>query len=79
MMTLAVTLGEYSHGELDTAKAHGKNPVCPDGKLSLGKPHSGPNKQGTRMMRLRCPYCGYTVRTTAKWPEYGNPAPPGKK
>jgi len=30
-------------------------------------------KQGTRMLKLSCPGCGYTVRTTAKWLEIGLP------
>jgi len=30
-------------------------------------------KQGTRMIKLECPGCGYIVRTTAKWVEIGLP------
>lgn len=30
-------------------------------------------KQGTRMLKLICPSCGYVVRTTAKWIEVGRP------
>jgi hypothetical protein len=30
-------------------------------------------KQGTRMLKIVCPGCGYTVRTTAKWIEHGMP------
>jgi hypothetical protein len=30
-------------------------------------------KQGTRLIKLECPNCGYTVRTTAKWIEVGLP------
>ncbi|NYH79822.1 hypothetical protein FHR84_003160 [Actinopolyspora biskrensis] len=70
------TWGEYPHGKLDTAQARSKNPVGPDGTLAPGKPHSGPSKQGTRMMRLHCPHCGYTVRATAKWLAHGNPRCP---
>jgi hypothetical protein len=33
-------------------------------------------KQGTRMKKLECPDCGYTVRTTAKWIEAGMPTCP---
>ena len=29
--------------------------------------HTGPRKQGTRMLKAECPDCGYTCRTTAKW------------
>jgi hypothetical protein len=37
---------------------------------------SGRKKQGTRMLKLICPECGYTVRTTAKWIEAGLPTCP---
>lgn len=30
-------------------------------------------KQGTRMLKLECPQCGYVVRTTAKWLDAGLP------
>lgn len=33
-------------------------------------------KQSTRMKKVTCPECGYTVRTTAKWLEKGNPLCP---
>jgi hypothetical protein len=33
-------------------------------------------KQGTRMLKVECPDCGYTVRTTAKWIEEGLPTCP---
>jgi len=33
-------------------------------------------KQGTRMIKLSCPCCGYTVRTTAKWLDEGMPQCP---
>jgi len=43
-------------------------------------PHAGlsleakPTKtQGTRMLKVECPSCGYIVRTTAKWLELGTP------
>lgn len=32
--------------------------------------------QSTRMLKLECPECGYTVRTTRKWIEVGLPACP---
>lgn len=37
-----------------------------DAKLGL-------KKQGTRMLKASCPDCGYTVRLTAKWADYGMP------
>lgn len=36
----------------------------PHAKLSLVDAAA---RQGTRMLKLQCPSCGYTVRTTAKW------------
>ena len=33
-------------------------------------------KQGTRMLKLTCPQCGYTVRTTRQWIEKGMPTCP---
>jgi hypothetical protein len=32
--------------------------------------------QGTRMLKVQCGSCGYTVRTTAKWIEVGLPLCP---
>jgi hypothetical protein len=34
---------------------------------------SGRRKQSTRMLKLECTNCGYTVRTTQKWIEVGLP------
>lgn len=36
----------------------------------------GQKKQGTRMLKVTCPECGYTVRTTATWIEQGLPTCP---
>lgn len=33
-------------------------------------------KQGTRMLKLTCPNCGYLVRTTRQWIEHGLPRCP---
>lgn len=33
-------------------------------------------KQGTRMLKCECPACGYTVRTTRKWLDLGEPLCP---
>ncbi len=35
--------------------------------------HSAHPKQSTRMLKVECPDCGYTVRTTRKWLELGTP------
>lgn len=40
---------------------------------TLDATKSGKKKQGTRMIKVICPECGYTVRTTAKWIEVGLP------
>jgi hypothetical protein len=38
---------------------------------------SGVHKpQGTRMLKVECPACGYTVRTTQKWLDVGTPSCP---
>ena len=50
----------------DTLKAL---PPLTHGALSL----DGRTKQGTRMLKLECADCGYTVRTTAKWLDMGTP------
>jgi len=36
----------------------------------------GPKKQTTRMLKIECPKCGYTCRTTKKWLEVGVPTCP---
>lgn len=74
-MCLAETLGEYPHGALTTAQVPVKTPVDPSGN-PVPRVHSGPRKQGTRMLKLTCPCCGYTVRTTQKWIEVGMPRCP---
>lgn len=37
---------------------------------------SSPKKQTTRMILVKCPKCGYQVRTTRKWLEVGVPTCP---
>lgn len=39
----------------------------PHARLSFGCQSSGPKKQGTRLVKVACPECGYTVRVTRKW------------
>jgi hypothetical protein len=46
----------------------------PHSALSLKDP--GVKKQNTRMLKVQCPACDYTVRTTAKWIEVGLPTCP---
>lgn len=45
-------------------------PALEHGALSLG----GRKKQSTRMLKLECTSCGYTVRTTQKWLDMGVPS-----
>jgi len=40
------------------------------------KHSNAPKKQSTRMLKLECGDCGYTVRTTRKWIEVGLPVCP---
>jgi len=44
-------------------------------RVAQGAP-GGPKKQSTRMLKLSCASCGYTVRTTRKWIEVGYPSCP---
>lgn len=37
---------------------------------------SGEKKQGTRLIKCECATCGYTVRTTRSWLEFGAPVCP---
>jgi hypothetical protein len=37
---------------------------------------NAPPKQGTRMLKIECPLCGYTCRSTKKWLEVGVPTCP---
>lgn len=40
------------------------------------EPPPVPKKQSTRMLKVICPGCGYTVRTTQKWIDIGLPTCP---
>lgn len=79
LAVMAAELGEFDHGKLDVDLVRAPAPVpgvpvpaAPGG----GKIHSGPAKQGTRMIKLVAPDCGYAVRTTRKWIELGVPSCP---
>lgn len=45
----------------------------PHAKLNAG---TKIKTQGTRLLKVECPECGYLVRTTAKWLEVGMPSCP---
>lgn len=82
MVLLAESLGSYSHKALQIHGTKIKTPVGPEGEpIPGGKIHSGPAKQGTRMVKVACSETdcacgGYTVRTTAKWLAIGFPLCP---
>lgn len=81
LMCLAEVLGNYPHGVLTPAPAKvpasiGSDPLGVAIGFPGGKLHSGPATQGTRMLKLECPCCGYVVRTTAKWIAVGLPSCP---
>jgi hypothetical protein len=78
MTAIAASLGEYAHAALHTAPT--LTPAAP-GEPEPESPsttptHSGPGTQTTRLIKVECACCGYTVRTTAKWLALGNPRCP---
>ncbi|RJQ68070.1 hypothetical protein D5S17_32730 [Pseudonocardiaceae bacterium YIM PH 21723] len=72
LMCMAESLGEYRHAAIHLDWAAAPTKVGPDGKPAP-RTHSGPAKQSTRMLKLECPCCGYSVRTTTKWISKGLP------
>jgi len=48
-------------------------PAFPHGAM---RDFESPSKQSTRLVKCKCPSCGYTVRVTRKWLEVGNPLCP---
>jgi hypothetical protein len=65
--------------ELDPTTANVPVPVPPGAAPAPGpggKVHSGPGKQGTRMIKPTAACCGYTVRTTRRWLDEGYPLCP---
>ena len=68
VITLAEALGPFPHARLDPTMADVPAPVPPAGSPAPtpdpgGKVHSGPGKQGTRMIKLTAAACcGYSVR-----------------
>lgn len=73
LLVIAAELGEYPHGALHpNSKVLVATVANPEG--TTVKMQSGPTKQGTRLVKLVCPTCGYTVRTTRKWLNQGIPS-----
>ncbi len=56
----AKALGTFPHSQVNPGGSAGK----------------GPGVQSTRMLKVVCPEDGYTVRTTRKWLDVGNPSCP---
>lgn len=80
-VALAVGLtGKMTATAAGPALAERLNSLCeqagPYPHATLDMSLSGRKKQSTRMHKLECPDCGYTVRTTAKWIEAGMPTCP---
>lgn len=48
----------------------------PHAPLDARGDSSGPKKQSTRMLKVACPDCGYTVRLSRTWLEQGAPLCP---
>lgn len=72
---LANRLGPYGHAAIQD-RSTVRLPGVPGGKDGDPEPRMGTPKQTTRMLKLECPCCGYTVRTTRKWLEQGLPRCP---
>jgi hypothetical protein len=53
-----------------------KLPAIPHAELGPDAESNAPKKQTTRLVKVACPECEYTVRTTAKWLEVGLPTCP---
>jgi hypothetical protein len=76
---LAGELGPFPHAALNPQPGHAPVPAPPGGgSTGEGTPiHSGPGKQGTRLIKVTAASCcGYTARTTAKWLAAGDPLCP---
>jgi hypothetical protein len=66
------SLGPYPHAELDTrGYSTSPNPDEPQPDQPQPEHHprlsSGPKRQGTRLLKVMCPKCGYLARVTLKW------------
>lgn len=68
-MTATVAGAELEGKLLELAEKLGKYPHA---SLGTGGDRLKP-KQTTRLIKLECPGCGYTVRTTQKWIDVGLP------
>lgn len=67
LQAVADKLGPLTHGTINASDTVGSIPLGPNGK---------PVVQSTRMVKLTCGSCGYTVRATRKWISVGLPSCP---
>jgi hypothetical protein len=61
----------WREGSIVVAKRRGGGVVVPE--VGEERASSRPKKQTTRLHKICCAECGYTVRVTAKWLEVGPP------
>lgn len=76
---LAQDLGPFPHAALNPQPKPVPAPAPPGGGTPEAGPpiHSGPGKQGTRLIKVTAAACcGYTARTTARWLQTGEPLCP---
>jgi hypothetical protein len=79
LIVIAELLGEFPHAALNPAGRREAPAPVPPGEPAPAPlpPHSGPGKQGTRMIKVTAgDCCGYVARTTRKWLDEGNPRCP---
>jgi hypothetical protein len=75
LLTVADALGEYPHGALlveAPARVPSKDPALVGG----GRTHTGPRRQTNRHVKVTCPHCAYSVRTTRAMLDRGLPRCP---
>ena len=70
-MTSTVASEAFKH-----ATAQGLTELGPYPHARLNVNDSTRQKAGTRLLKVQCPACGYTVRTTRKWLDLGAPICP---
>ena len=68
----STTIGPESHDQL--AALAEELGAFPNAAMNPGE--GVVKKQTTRMLKIACPGCGWTARTTAKWIEHGLPTCP---
>lgn len=63
----------WREGSTVVAKRQGGGVVIPEASEGEERASSRPKKQTTRLHKVSCGECGYTVRVTSKWLEVGAP------